>query len=526
MYSLKAKKNARRSHISVHTNETASLGPWPETMPDSFYQNYNHESRCPIMAFRECAATFIKWQKNHQAVRMGTWPTPSKEELAWYQSRKALDLERWQTVGIADSIELCFSLKSGGGNRAPLAAAVCFWDTASNTFNFRFGQMGITLLDILTITGLPIHPFAYCSGDFDSTRESLEFKPSPIRQPYCKSYTAWNTHFSTQENEEGGIAFLELWLCKFIFCINSSKITGAWTMLAAALFNGQRTGLGQAVLASLYRSLYNLTLQPFDFTNLAGPLWILDLWLQVYFPQFRHPDVDTFSDDQVLGMAFTNRGKFDTPAYVDCFKYFYHLDESALDSTALILSRKYPSPLEHGFLWTTNHTEQGVNVFKLAISCYDFNLSDSEHSYELYAPNHFARQLGFKQEIPFPLFESLNRYTSWRIQSSPATNADESDRYAIRFQFASLHIPPPIHRICRSRVSSPAYIVWWRTLNHTNWERDEEEVFRSIFARGNALLGFPEDQRVLNKDPAPALTGKQSLKKTIKSKIQVFALLC
>jgi hypothetical protein len=212
---------------------------------------------------------------------MGSWPTPSKEELAWYQSRKALDFESWRAVGIADSIELCFSLKSGGGNRAPLVAATCFWDTSSNTFNFRFGQMGITLLDILTITSLPIHPFAYCFGDFNGILKSLEFKPSTVRKPYSKSYTAWNAHFSTQENEEGGIAFLELWLCKFIFCINSAKITGTWTMLAAALFNGQQTGIGQTVLASLYRSLYNLTLQPFDFTNSAGPLWIPDLWIQV-----------------------------------------------------------------------------------------------------------------------------------------------------------------------------------------------------------------------------------------------------
>ena len=165
-------------------------------------------------------------------------------------------------------------------------------------------------------------------------------------------------------------------------------------MLAAALFNGHRTGLGQTVLASLYRALYNLTLQPFDFANLNGPLWILDLWLQVYFPHFRNPEVETFPEDQILGMAFAlaaNKGKFETPSYVDCFKYFYHLDESALDSAALILSRKYPSPLEHGFLWTTQHTQQGTDMFQRVISCYDFSLSDDHHSYELYAPNHFAR---------------------------------------------------------------------------------------------------------------------------------------
>ncbi|KAK9928606.1 hypothetical protein M0R45_025732 [Rubus argutus] len=67
-------------------------------------------------------------------------------------------LARWEAVGIADTIDLCYSMKSGGGNRAPLVTAICFWDTASNTFNFRFGQMEITLLDILTITGFPFNP--------------------------------------------------------------------------------------------------------------------------------------------------------------------------------------------------------------------------------------------------------------------------------------------------------------------------------------------------------------------------------
>ena len=131
-------------------------------------------------------------------------------------------------------------------------------------------------------------------------------------------------------------------------------------------------------------------------------------------------------------MAFANRGKFDTPSYVDCFKHFYYLDESALDSTVLILSRKYPSPLEHGFLWTTDHTVQGTDVFQRAISCYDFGLSDDHHSYELYAPNYFARQLGFKQEVSFPLFESLNRDSSWRLKASATSIADEAERYTIR----------------------------------------------------------------------------------------------
>lgn len=121
----------------------------------------------------------------------------------------------------------------------------------------------------------------------------------------------------------------------------------------------------------------------------------------------------TISQKIVLGMAFSNKDKFDSLTYVECFKYFYHMDESALDSATLIFSRKFPSPLEQRFIWTANHTGSGVDVFKQAISCYDFNLLDELHSYELYAPNHFAHKLGFVKEILFPLFEILNCYSSW-----------------------------------------------------------------------------------------------------------------
>lgn len=82
MYSLKVKGSARRSHIKIDLDATASLGPWPISVPETYLQNYRHESRCPTIASRESPATFIKWQKNHQTVRMGQWPTLSKEELA------------------------------------------------------------------------------------------------------------------------------------------------------------------------------------------------------------------------------------------------------------------------------------------------------------------------------------------------------------------------------------------------------------------------------------------------------------
>ena len=94
MYSLKAFKSGNCSYLDVHTNHIASLGAWPESIPEPYINNYSQEVRHPILISRASAATFINWQKHHKAVRMGSWPTPSNEEVAWYQLRKTTDLDR------------------------------------------------------------------------------------------------------------------------------------------------------------------------------------------------------------------------------------------------------------------------------------------------------------------------------------------------------------------------------------------------------------------------------------------------
>lgn len=151
-------------------------------------------------------------------------------------------------------------------------------------------------------------------------------------------------------------------------------------------------------------------------------------------------------------------------------------------------------------------------MFKRAISCYDFCLSDEPHAYELYSPNHFARQLGFKQEIPFPLIESLNRYTLWQIKASISAIGDEKDRYTVRFQFASPQLPPPVDHIYKSKEVSPAYTVWWQSISANDWDRDVDQVFWYIYAKGIVLLQSIEDQRILHDDPFLAPTRKQGLK--------------
>ncbi|KAL6135110.1 hypothetical protein ACLB2K_067338 [Fragaria x ananassa] len=62
-------------------------------------------------------------------------------------------------------------------------AAAYFWDTSNNTFNFIFGQMGITLLDLYVITGLPVFNKPYQEIDFEE--EAVAFEANPNRLNFC-----------------------------------------------------------------------------------------------------------------------------------------------------------------------------------------------------------------------------------------------------------------------------------------------------------------------------------------------------
>ncbi|CAL2230770.1 unnamed protein product [Prunus armeniaca] len=57
----------------------------------------------------------------------------------------------WKRAGIYDAILL--SKQSVNRDENLLAAALCFWNSASNTFDFRIGPMAPTLLDMAQIFG-------------------------------------------------------------------------------------------------------------------------------------------------------------------------------------------------------------------------------------------------------------------------------------------------------------------------------------------------------------------------------------
>ncbi|KAL6225549.1 hypothetical protein ACLB2K_004399 [Fragaria x ananassa] len=261
----------------------ALLGPTPSQPPGNF-------------------ASWFHQAHSHINIRVGEWPSVTAEDRAWFAARLQIDQAIWEATGISEAIALSFSLPPHA-HRAPIAAAACLWNSATNTFDFPFGQMGISLLDILAITGLPIHAKPYAPGDFASTEFTHSCNLGACRA-LKGSYGAWRKFYiGHAEQHEGGIAFLEYWLDKFILCGSAHKPTWKWTKLAESLYNGVEVGLGQPVLGALYRTLHLLSLKPFHLS--AGPLWILDLWMQLYFLLFRRSPLEFQPEDQLLGFAMT-----------------------------------------------------------------------------------------------------------------------------------------------------------------------------------------------------------------------------
>ena len=465
----------------------ALLGPTPsKPLSDADLNHYNSSVRRPILAQRREPGNFSTWQaRSHVNVRVGEWPSATAEERTWYEERLQTDQTIWEATGIHEAIALSFSLPSHT-DRAPIAAMACLWNSATNTFDFPFGQMGITLLDILAITGLPIHAKPYVPGDFASTEFTYACNLG-ARRALRISYGAWRKFYMGHaEPHEGGIAFLEYWLDKFVFCGSAHKPTGRWTKLAEALYNGVEVGLGQPVLGALYRTLHLLSLRPFHLSG--GPLWILDLWTQLYFPLFRRAPVEFLPEDQLLGFAVCRNAANRSPLsfFASLSILYNHIEPPP--TMDMMVRRRHPEVLSTGFFPRQESDNDARTAFVRATSCCDLQLAEDEQGFELYAPNHFARQLGFHQGIPYPLLHSVNKYTSWR-------KIGESDRVTPLQNIYPLS--PNLLEIEPSLGTDPAYLAWWRSLSDNHWEFPDDAVFAAVFRPLYDTLG-ESDRTILD----------------------------
>ena len=159
-----------------------------------------------------------------------------------------------------------------------MAAATYFWSNTINAFMFNQGPMTPTLIDITMITGLDVtsstNPMSM------NTWNQFDFK--------TKSIGGWSGYVAAYMGQGSvtpreHVAFLLMWLEKFLFCGSSCGPTTNWQFLVEALESKKEFPLGKILLGYLYQMLSNASarIAVGSAVGAGGPWWLLQTWLNL-----------------------------------------------------------------------------------------------------------------------------------------------------------------------------------------------------------------------------------------------------
>ncbi|XP_021823347.1 uncharacterized protein LOC110764646 [Prunus avium] len=252
--------------------------------------------------------------------------------------------DHWKKAGIYNAILL--SKHSVNMDENLLATALCFWNSASNTFNFRVGPMAPTLLDMAKIFGFRPHGrLADAVGDYHRGKncerlvKKFTIPPTTINQN-C-SFSNYLKKFSIeQDRDQQHMLFLLYWLNRFVFPNRSSAVLLEYRHLAEALHNHTDVGLGPTVLAHLYKNLHSATLESPLNISAPGAFWMIQIWLQVYFPELRFPYI-VLPEDQVMALPLMS-AEVPKRSIEEYLMFFRHCTKRSAVQWQVVLRRTYP----------------------------------------------------------------------------------------------------------------------------------------------------------------------------------------
>ncbi|BBN68185.1 hypothetical protein Prudu_320S000300 [Prunus dulcis] len=323
----------------------------------------------------------------------------------------------WRRAGIYDAILL--SKQSINRDENLLAAALCFWNSASNTFDFRVGPMAPTLLDMAQIFGFRPHGRPVDAvGDYHRRKNQEKvvtpfiISPATINQN-C-SFSNYLKRFSAEKDkDQQHMLFLLYWLNRFVFPNRSSAVLLEYRHLAEALHNHTDVGLGPTVLAHLFKNLHIAALENPLNLSAPGAFWMIQIWLQKCLSALlRVPDALQALYKKV-GCSVASGDQKDL---------------------SLVPDRISICPM----VGQTSKLSSGA---------------------EVYHPNFYARQLGCPQLIPLKSYRSCNRASSWRDADDLEVHKDA--RCAVNKINNSTDALYPSWE--PNSCSSADFDAWWQT---------------------------------------------------------------
>jgi hypothetical protein len=145
---------------------------------------------------------------------------------------------------------------------------------------FGNGPMTPTLLDVIMLTGLNI---SKDDRPFDTVIETNHLLVTKGVGGW-KGYIAKHAKTGTIDNREH-IAFLNMWLEKFIFCGSTCGPPTNMQLMAERPISGQIIPLGKHLLGAVYLLLHQVSTKLATnqlISNIGGPWWFIQLWLNMY----------------------------------------------------------------------------------------------------------------------------------------------------------------------------------------------------------------------------------------------------
>ncbi|KAM1074412.1 hypothetical protein ACFX2B_019169 [Malus domestica] len=453
----------------------------------------------------------FEWSRWDAAKPQGSWPSTTTSWATWVVRMERLFGEQWKALGIYDAILL--SSMEIVPDKELLQAALCFWCSATNTMVLPLGPIGPTILDITAIlgtsaTGIPVdatlsgHPSNIDLKTLFDRRASETLNRDghiPLKediQKLHKNFCNYNTlylHFAGRGEEdlrEGKHeAFLFYWYNKYICCTKSNKCLVENMPVAEALASGHVLALSSNILAQLFRCLAEATLHKVD-PHQNGPLWVFQLWLQVYFASLR-PAIAEFSPTEALGPQLASRP---TPPHQaeEVFRYLFALDDFSNDEFLICHRRDYPSSIRLPTSpWSTEEDADLRQTWGSFVLARDLPLGcDGKRSgWEVYHPNFLARQLGYLQGCPIPLLSSRTVLSRGR---EPRSSEKECRTAAREFQercqkFRLRPATPETH-------CTDTFGEWWEKYTQEFFGAPVGEVLSRLFGDRPKKASAPHPQ--------------------------------
>ncbi|BAH91299.1 Os01g0751700 [Oryza sativa Japonica Group] len=203
-------------------------------------------------------------------------PTPDKSWTTWYQRVSASKKVHWDEIGIGQALTL--TIANSAKDEPLMAAATYFWSNTINAFLFNQGPMTPTLIDITMITGLDVTSSANPMSM--NTKNQFDFKTKSIGD-WSGYVAAYMGQGSVTPREH--VAFLLMWLEKFLFYGSSCGPTTNWQFVTEALESKKEFPLGKILLGYLYQMLNNASakIAVGSIVGAGGPWWLLQTWLNL-----------------------------------------------------------------------------------------------------------------------------------------------------------------------------------------------------------------------------------------------------